>query len=164
MASDYHGETPDSMLAQLEAVRGKIEAGITRAELLKLLPIGGARNAVDAALWDLESKRTGRRAWDLAGVGNTREIASAMTIGIRSIEGCKRGRSRPDALSLDQDQGEQRGSARLRIEAVRRGAPNSRLIVDAEPGLGRVDAVFARSQAAQVAMDLLEQPSESGWR
>ena len=49
---DYHGETPDSMVAQLEAARGRIEAGITRAELLQVLPIGGARNALDAALWD----------------------------------------------------------------------------------------------------------------
>src|SRR5688572_31284647 len=48
---DYHGETPDTMMAQIEAVRSRIEAGLTRAELLQLLPIGGARNALDAALW-----------------------------------------------------------------------------------------------------------------
>src|SRR5262245_5637032 len=64
---DYHGETLQSMREQIEAVRGRIESGITREELQRLLPPGGARNALDTMLWDLESKRSGKRAWELAG-------------------------------------------------------------------------------------------------
>ncbi|HKQ16645.1 MAG TPA: hypothetical protein VJT80_24725, partial [Steroidobacteraceae bacterium] len=56
---DYHGETIESMRAQIENVRARIERGVDRGELLDLLPAGGARNALDAALWDLEAKRTG---------------------------------------------------------------------------------------------------------
>ena len=55
----YHGETIDSMRAQIERVRGMIEDGVDRGQLLDILPPGGARNALDAALWDLEAKRTG---------------------------------------------------------------------------------------------------------
>jgi L-alanine-DL-glutamate epimerase-like enolase superfamily enzyme len=158
---DYHGETPDSMVAQVEAVRGKIEAGVTRAELLKLLPIGGARNALDAALWDLEAKRTGRRAWDLAGVGNTREIASAMTIGIRSIEGYEkaaRGLGHYRWIKIKVNNDDPLGC----IEAVRRGAPNSRLIVDANQAWDVPTLYSLGPQLAKLRVDLLEQPVKVG--
>ncbi|MFC4311472.1 N-acetyl-D-Glu racemase DgcA [Steroidobacter flavus] len=158
---DYHGETPDSMVAQVEAVRSKIEAGVTRAELLKLLPIGGARNALDAALWDLEAKRTGRRAWDLAGVGNTREIASAMTIGIRSIEGYEkaaRGLAHYRWIKIKVNNDDPLGC----IEAVRRGAPNSRLIVDANQAWDVPTLYSLGPQLAKLRVDLLEQPVKVG--
>lgn len=158
---DYHGETPDSMLKQVEAVRSTIEAGITRAELLKVLPIGGARNALDAALWDLEAKRTGRRAWDLAGVGNTREVASAMTIGIRSIEGYEqvaRGLAHYRWIKIKVNN----ENPLACIEAVRRGAPNSRLIVDANQAWD-VPALYSLGpQLSKLRVDLLEQPVKVG--
>ncbi len=154
---DYHGESPDSMAAQLESARSRIEAGITRLELLQLLPIGGARNALDAALWDLEAKRTGRRVWELAGVGNAREIASAVTIGIRSIEGYEKAA---------------RELARFRwlkikvsaerplecVQAVRRGAANARLIVDANQALDVRTLYALGPKFAELRVDLLEQP------
>src|SRR5690349_24493395 len=65
----YREETPDSMLRQIEAVRARIEAGISRASLQSLLPTGGARNAIDCALWDLEAKLRGEPAWQIAGIG-----------------------------------------------------------------------------------------------
>jgi len=158
---DYHGETPDSMVAQVEAVRSKIEAGVTRAELLKLLPIGGARNALDAALWDLEAKRTGRRAWDLAGVGNTREVASAMTIGIRSIEGYEkaaRGLTHYRWIKIKVNNEDPLAC----IEAVRRGSPNSRLIVDANQAWDVPTLYKLGPQLAKLRVDLLEQPVKVG--
>lgn len=158
---DYHGETPDSMLKQVEAVRSTIEAGITRAELLKVLPIGGARNALDAALWDLEAKRTGRRAWDLAGVGNTREVASAMTIGIRSIEGYEqvaRGLAHYRWIKIKVNN----ENPLACIEAVRRGAPNSRLIVDANQAWDVPTLYSLGPQLSKLRVDLLEQPVKVG--
>ena len=158
---DYHGETPDSMVAQVEAVRSKIEAGVTRAELLKLLPIGGARNALDAALWDLEAKRTGRRAWDLAGVGNTREVASAMTIGIRSIEGYEQAASKLTHYRWIKIKVNNEDPLAC-IEAVRRGSPNSRLIVDANQAWDVPTLYKLGPQLAKLRVDLLEQPVKVG--
>lgn len=154
---DYHGETPDSMEAQIEAVRSKIEAGVTRAELLQLLPVGGARNALDAALWDLEAKRAGRRVWDLAGVGNAREIASAVTIGIRSIEAYEK--TARELAHYHWLKIKVSGERPLEcVQAVRRGAPNSRLIVDANQALD-VQTVYALGpRLAELRVDLLEQP------
>src|SRR5690242_20298505 len=63
---DYHGETLASMIEQVEQIREKVERGVSRQELLELLPPGGARNVIDCALWDLKAKRSGKRAWELA--------------------------------------------------------------------------------------------------
>ncbi len=68
----YHGETMDSLIAQIESVRGAVLDGADRHELLELLPAGGARNALDCALWDLEAKITGVSAWKSAGVDSPR--------------------------------------------------------------------------------------------
>ncbi|HEY0686462.1 MAG TPA: N-acetyl-D-Glu racemase DgcA [Steroidobacter sp.] len=154
---DYHGETLDSMLAQLEAVRAEIEAGITRAELLKVLPIGGARNAVDAALWDLEAKRTGRRAWDLAGIGNTREIASALTIGIRPVEAYEKAARELAYYRWLKIKVNNEHPLEC-VQAVRRGAPNSRLIVDANQAWDVKTLYALGPRLAELRVDLLEQP------
>src|ERR1700753_3192661 len=63
-----YGETPDSVAAQIEQVRPAIEAGLDRAGLQDAMTPGAARNAVDCALWDLEAKRLGLRAAELAGL------------------------------------------------------------------------------------------------
>lgn len=154
---DYHGETPDSMIAQIEAVRGRIEAGVTRAELLQLLPIGGARNAIDSALWDLEAKRTGRRVWELAGIEKTREIASAITIGIRSIEAYEK--TARELAHYGWLKIKVSGERPLEcVQAVRRGAPNSRLIVDANQAWDVRTVYSLGPRLAELRVDLLEQP------
>lgn len=154
---DYHGETPDSMEAQIEAVRRTVEAGVTRAELLQLLPIGGARNALDAALWDLEAKRAGRRVWELAGVGNAREISSAVTIGIRSIEAYEK--AARELAHYRWLKIKVSGERPLEcVQAVRRGAPNSRLIVDANQALDVQTVYSLGPRLAELRVDLLEQP------
>ena len=58
----YRGETAESVVAAILAQRHAIAAGATRADLLTLMPAGAARNALDAALWDLEAKASGRRS------------------------------------------------------------------------------------------------------
>src|SRR5690348_7001995 len=64
----FLNEKPSVMLNDIEAARAAIESGIDRAELKKILRPGGARNAVDCALWDLEAKLSGQPAWQLAGL------------------------------------------------------------------------------------------------
>ncbi|MGH8239253.1 MAG: dipeptide epimerase, partial [Steroidobacteraceae bacterium] len=82
----YHGETVDTMLAQIEPVHREIEAGVGRRQLLDLLPPGGARNALDAALWDLEAKLSGVPVWRSAGVEPARPVTTNVTIGIRNLD------------------------------------------------------------------------------
>ena len=77
----YKNDVPAIMLAQIEAIRGRVEAGINRDELSRLLPAGGARNALDCALWDLESQRSGQPVWQHAGVPAPRPLLCSFTIG-----------------------------------------------------------------------------------
>lgn len=152
----YQGETPETMIAQLDAVRPVIELGITRAALLDLLPKGGARMAVDAALWDLAAKRDGVDPYRAAGVV-PRPIASAFTIGIRDLDGYEAAaRARADfGLLKVKVAGDDPVAA---VRAVRRGAPKARLIVDANQAWS-VEALKQLAPAmAELGVALLEQP------
>jgi len=77
----YLGDVPDRMLAAVEAQREKIESGISRERLREIMPAGGARNAVDCALWDLEAKRTGVPVWKRAGLNRTKPLTTTFTLG-----------------------------------------------------------------------------------
>ena len=76
----YLNDTTDRMLATIEAHRDAIECGLTRAELRSLLPPGGARNALDCALWELESRRARTPVWQLAGVETPRPLLTTFTV------------------------------------------------------------------------------------
>ena len=77
-----YGETMETVLAQIEAVRPLVEGGISRQELLEAMPPGAARNAVDCALWDLEAKQTGRTVAERLGLAYPRELTTAYTISL----------------------------------------------------------------------------------
>jgi len=154
---DYHGETPDTMLAQVASVRREIEAGVGRRELLTLLPAGGARNAIDAALWDLEAKQAGVSVWQLAGMVSPRPVTTAVTIGIRAIDAYE---ARARALS-DHPWLKVKVSAERPLEAVaavRRGAPGARLVVDANQAWSVPLLQDLSRDLADLQVDLLEQP------
>jgi L-alanine-DL-glutamate epimerase-like enolase superfamily enzyme len=154
---DYHGETIDSMRAQIEGVRQVIERGIDRRELLELLPAGGARNALDAALWDLEAKRTRTSVWELAGIARPRTVSTCETIGIRSIAEYE---ARARALARD-EWIKMKVSAERPLDAVaavRRAAPAARLVVDANQSWS-VEMLQGLAPAlAELHVDLVEQP------
>lgn len=154
---DYHGETLQSMMTEIEEVRASVECGATRQELLELLPPGGARNVIDIALWDLEAKRSGKRAWELAGLPGAHPIATAETIGIRSIAGFEeraRELSRYEWIKVKVNANEPIECVR----AVRRGAPRARLVVDANQAWDVKQLVEIAPALAELKVDLLEQP------
>ena len=70
---DYDGETPEIDGAhRSDAVRNALHDRLTGSQLLDLLPAGGARNAVDCALWDLRAKEAGMPAWQAGRPGRDR--------------------------------------------------------------------------------------------
>ena len=157
----YHGETPASMTAQIEAVRAGIEAGADREALLALLPPGGARNALDAALWDLEAKRRCEPAWRIAGEPAPRALRTTFTVSAGSpaaMAEAARGFESARALKLKLTQDDPGGCVR----AVRAARPDVWLGVDANQGLTRrtLEALLPELVAARVA--LIEQPVPVG--
>src|ERR1700680_2629917 len=72
-----YGDSVESVIAAIEGLAGAVAAGLGRQALQAALPAGAARNAVDCALWDLEAKRTGKRAWKLAGLPAPEPVITA---------------------------------------------------------------------------------------
>ena len=129
-----YGETVTASLAEVEGVRAAVEAGATREALQRLLPPGAARNALDCALWDLEAKRAGARAWTLAGLPAPDPVETCFTLSLapaaEMAEAARANAGRP-ALKLKIG-----GADDLdRVAAVHAAAPAARLVVDANEAL-----------------------------
>jgi L-alanine-DL-glutamate epimerase-like enolase superfamily enzyme len=156
-----YGETVEGVASAIEHLAGEIAAGASRDDVLTLLPAGAARNALDCALWDLEAKVSGKHAYELAGLPEPRAVTTAYTLSLGA----------PEAMEAAAQTASQRPLLKVklggdgdaeRIAAVKRGAPKSTLIVDANEAWS--EANFAENLAACRAADvaLIEQPLPAG--
>lgn len=152
-----YGETLESVTAQIEAV----DPAIDRLALQVALPAGAARNALDCALWDLEAKQRGKRVWDLAGLSQPGPEITAYTLSLDTPENMRiaaaKNAHRPllkIKLGTPDDM--------PRLEAVRAGAPKTKIIIDANEGW--TAEVYAELAPHLVAMGvaLVEQPLPAG--
>ena len=159
----YLNDTAQTMIAAIEAKRAQIEEGIDRAELRQLLPPGGARNAVDCALWELDARRSATPVWKLAGVPAPRPLVTTFTLGADSPQKMAAGalnyaqaRSLKLKLTGDLD------LDIARVEAVRGARPDCWIGVDANQGYG-IDALDPLIEAlTRCQVSLLEQPIKRG--
>ncbi|MET0606777.1 MAG: N-acetyl-D-Glu racemase DgcA [Beijerinckiaceae bacterium] len=154
-----YGETPESVAAQIESVRDALESGVDRDVLQRLLPAGAARNAIDCALWDLDAKRLGVRAAEMAGVGRVRPAVTAYTLSLGDSDAmgaaAREAAARP-ILKIKLGAPDGRDAERLR--AVREGAPDATLIVDANEGWSPETLEQNLSACAEEGVALVEQP------
>jgi L-alanine-DL-glutamate epimerase-like enolase superfamily enzyme len=160
----YYRKDDDAagVVKQIEAVRARIEAGIDRDTLQRLLPTGGARNAVDCALWDLEAKLTGRPAWQIAGLIPPRPLLTTFTVGANKPEkmasdACAYANAKAIKLKLT---GEPLDGERVR--AVRAVLPDVWLGVDANQGFTRVFLETLMPVLVETRVELIEQPFKVG--
>jgi L-alanine-DL-glutamate epimerase-like enolase superfamily enzyme len=157
----YRGESANSVLTQVEAVAPLVEAGATRADLLTAMPPGAARNAVDAALWDLAAKASGDSVWRTIGLPPPHPLLTAYTISLGepgAMEEAARIVAGRELLKIKLS-----GEGDLdRVAAVRRGAPDARLIVDANEAWGGVDIERMARAMAELRVELIEQPVPAG--
>ncbi len=158
---DYHGESVESIAAQIEACRAPIEAGIDRDALQQLLAAGGARNGVDCALWDLECVQRGSSVWLETGIEPAPSIDTAYTIGIVGEQHATELALKfhhHQTIKLKVDESGSLGTLR----AVRAARPDARLILDANRSWDW--ALFQQLEQALIGLDiaLIEQPFEIG--
>jgi L-Ala-D/L-Glu epimerase len=159
----YLNDLPKDMLATIENKREAIESGLTREELRGLLPPGGARNALDCALWELEASRAGRPAWQLAGVDSPRPLLTTFTVSAKEpglmAKGAKAYTSaRAIKLKLT-------GEVEIdieRVRAVRAARPDVWLGVDANQGYGPSTLERLLPILIETQISLLEQPCARG--
>lgn len=153
-----YDETLDSVTTQIEGLPERFD----RDDLLRLLPAGAARNAVDCALWDLEAKRAGKRVWELAGLDAPGPEVTAYTLSL----------GEPDNMNAQAARNAHRpllktklgGGAEdvARIEAVRAGAPASRIIVDANEGWTPELYAELAPVLVRLGVEMVEQPLPAG--
>jgi L-Ala-D/L-Glu epimerase len=148
-----YGESLDSVRAQIEA----LPEGITRPQLKDALPPGAARNAVDCALWDLEAKQAGKRVWQLAGLEAPGPVVSAFTLSLAP----------PEEMLLAAAANAHRPILKIklgtpddmpRVEAVRKGAQWSTIIVDANEGWTPEIYTDLAPHLIRLGVALVEQP------
>ena len=159
----YLGDTAESMVAAIEAQRDAIEGGIDRTALQRLMPPGGARNAVDCALWDLQAQQTGRDVWQLAGLASVKPLVTTFTMGADDpavmAEGARAfAQARALKMKLTGDLDEDIA----RVKAVRSARPDTWLGVDANQGYGIDALVRLMPTLVEANVSLLEQPIRRG--
>jgi L-alanine-DL-glutamate epimerase-like enolase superfamily enzyme len=160
----YTDDTPDRMLATVERMRPEIERGLSREDLRSLLPPGGARNAVDSAMWELEACRQGRPAWRIAGLDAVRPLRTTLTLGADSPQamGRQAAGDMRDAPSLKLKLTGEVDLDIERVRAVRAARPNAWMSVDANQAYvpERIGPLLDSLAWNDVA--LLEQPFARG--
>ena len=157
----YTGETAETILAQTEAVISAHGDGLDRLSLQDILPPGGARNAIDCALWDLEAKRSGRSIWSLTEV-SPRPLATVFTIGIEPepeamAERARAARAYPVLkLKLNADRPVER------VQLIRQAHPDARMVVDVNEGWDFEMLKAYAPALAKLGIDMIEQPLPRG--
>jgi L-alanine-DL-glutamate epimerase-like enolase superfamily enzyme len=151
-----YNQTCASVITQIDSIKG--ERILNRQILQQLLPAGAARNALDCALWDLEAKCSGKRAWELANIPMVSEVDTSFTISLDSPEkmaASARANSIRPILKL------KLGGDELdlqRVEAVHEGAPAARLFIDANESWSPEHYRRIVPALTELGVELIEQP------
>lgn len=152
-----YGETIVSAMADVTRARYAIEGGATREELLGILPPGAARNAIDCALWDLESLLTGTDVAQRIGAPEPGPMASALTVTIDTPAAMRAAAAAIADAPLIKIKVDAQDPA-TRIRAVRDAAPDAAMIVDPNESWDRTLVESMQPVLIEARVALLEQP------
>jgi L-Ala-D/L-Glu epimerase / N-acetyl-D-glutamate racemase len=152
-----YGETVEGTIVRLRAVKGPVD----RLSIASLLPPGAARNALDCALWDLEAKRAGKRAWQLAGLPAPRPVLTAFTLSVGAPAAMAAAAKAVPQMKLLKIKLAGAGDPE-RMAAVRLARPDARLIADANEAWTPEMLGPFLDAAAFAGIELVEQPLPAG--
>ncbi len=157
----YIGEDIDSIFEQAHGAANEIRQGLSREELQDLLPAGGARNAIDCAMWDLECKKTGRSIWELTGI-KPKAVTTAFTIGLEASPELTAEKAVAAAnapvlkIKLDNCYPYEK------LAAIRAARPDATLVVDANQAWDFELLKEVVAKCADIGLDMIEQPLPRG--
>ncbi len=152
-----YGETLESVASQIAS----LPDAVTRESLGELLPPGAARNAVDCALWDHAAKRDGRRVWELAGLARPDAEVTAFTLSLDTPEKMRAAAAKHAHRPLLKIKLGGEGDM-ARLEAVRAGAPATRIVVDANEGWTAELYAELAPHLLRLGVGMVEQPLPAG--
>jgi len=152
-----YNETVDGVKIEIEAIFPSLERGLDRAGVIRAMPAGAARNAIDTALWDLEAKMTGQRVWEIAGIAAPEPSMTAETIGLGSVQEMATAAKRLSKAPLIKV----KLDAELiteRMLAIHDNAPNARLIIDPNEGWTFDQLKAVAPALVKMGVEMIEQP------
>jgi len=157
----YLDETAESIFEQAHAVAAEVRKGLSRQDLQDLLPAGGARNAIDCAMWDLECKLAGKSIWQLTGI-EPQPVTTVFTIGLEDSPAAMAAKA---AAAADAPILKIKLSSHMpyeKLAAIRAARPDATLVVDANQGwdFGLLQEVLPKCVGLDLAM--IEQPLPRG--
>ena len=158
--SYYLGENQDSIVQAIEGVASALHADVTREELQELLPPGGARNAVDCALWDLECKLAGESIWQRLGI-TPHELTTVATIWVGTAKDMAAHATRWESyphlkIKLSAD------SPVEKLRAIRGARPDATVVVDANQGWTFAELQQFLPALVELDIAMIEQPLPRG--
>ncbi|WP_076858821.1 N-acetyl-D-Glu racemase DgcA [Bradyrhizobium mercantei] len=156
-----YGETPEATLHAIRAMQEPLAGGMDRIALQARMPAGAARNALDCALADLEAKRAGQRIWNLLGRPAPEPRTTAYTISLGTSEAMAEATAKAAHRALLKIKLGGDGDGE-RIAAVRKAAPRSELIVDANEAWTEDNLAANLKACADAGVTLIEQPLPAG--
>jgi L-alanine-DL-glutamate epimerase-like enolase superfamily enzyme len=156
----YRGETPDTICEQIASVAPSLTDDMKPQDLRRILPPGGARNAIDCALWDLLCKESGQTIWRMLGIA-PHPVSTVNTVGLDPIEeAVALAASLADypllKIKLDAN------DPVPRVAAIRKVRPDARLIVDANQSWDISMLRDAAEPLAELGVEMIEQPLQAG--
>ncbi|HEY4342960.1 MAG TPA: N-acetyl-D-Glu racemase DgcA [Parvibaculum sp.] len=153
-----YGETVKDVVASIKTIGRALADGLTRDELHPVMTRGAGRNAIDCALWDLEAKQRGIPVWKLASLPEPQALTTAYTLSLGEPGAMREAARKAAARPLLKLKLGGTGDDIARVAAVREGAPNATLIVDANEGWKAADVVPMATELAKFGVALIEQP------
>jgi L-alanine-DL-glutamate epimerase-like enolase superfamily enzyme len=156
-----YGETVEGVMAAIEAMGPALAGGLDRVGLQAAMKPGAARNALDCALWDIEAKRADQPVWRLAGLPEPGPVVTAFTLSLDA----------PEAMRAKAEANAHRPLLKVklggagdvaRIHAVRAGAPDARIVVDANEGWSAADYAALAPEFVALGVAMVEQPFPAG--
>ncbi|TXH61681.1 MAG: L-Ala-D/L-Glu epimerase [Tolumonas sp.] len=156
-----YGESVQGVITQIENIMPVLREGLDRGALQSVLPAGAARNAVDCALWDLESKQHRQRIWQRLNKPEPDALLTAYTLSLdtpENMQAAAEANSDRPLLKL-----KLAGAGDLaRVTAVRKGAPQARIIVDANEGWDETLYRELVPALQKLGVEMIEQPLPAG--
>ncbi len=156
-----YGESVQGVITQIENIMPVLREGLDRGSLQSVLPAGAARNAVDCALWDLESKQQRQRIWQRLNKPEPDALLTAYTLSLdtpENMQAAAEANSDRPLLKL-----KLAGAGDLaRVTAVRKGAPQARIIVDANEGWDETLYRELVPALQKLGVEMIEQPLPAG--
>lgn len=155
----YLNDYGDEMFQQAQSVTKELEQGASREDLLQLLPSGGARNAIDCALWDLEAKKSGKTIWELINI-MPQPVVTVNTVSINTPTYMA---AKAQALTTPQIKVKLDGEIPLeRITAICEACSSADIVVDANQGWTFEQLVDLAPKFKDLGVRMIEQPLPRG--